>query len=108
MLKPAQDNDEIITRVAALDIGKAEVMCCVRVPDPDCPGRRVPEVRPCSTMTRSILLLAARLTKLAATRVAMASTADCWNPVRYLLEAAGPGTWPATATGARPLPGPPT
>jgi hypothetical protein len=27
-----QDNEEIIERVAALDVGKAEVMCCVRVP----------------------------------------------------------------------------
>ena len=28
----AQDEQEIIARVAALDIGKAEVVCCVRVP----------------------------------------------------------------------------
>jgi len=33
MLEQTQDNEEIIARVAALDIGKAEVMCCVRVPD---------------------------------------------------------------------------
>jgi hypothetical protein len=33
VLKQTQDSDEIIERVAALDIGKAEVMCCVRVPD---------------------------------------------------------------------------
>ena len=29
-----QDDEEIIERVAALDIGKAEVVCCVRVPGP--------------------------------------------------------------------------
>ena len=28
------DEPEIIERVAALDIGKAEVVCCVRVPGP--------------------------------------------------------------------------
>jgi hypothetical protein len=27
-----EQTEEIIARVAALDIGKAEVMCCVRVP----------------------------------------------------------------------------
>ena len=35
MLITTHDNEEIIARVAALDIGKAEVMCCIRVPDGD-------------------------------------------------------------------------
>ena len=39
MLTTTQDNEEIIERVAALDIGKAELMCCVRVPDEDHPGQ---------------------------------------------------------------------
>jgi len=34
MLEQTQDEQEIIQRVAALDIGKAELVCCVRVPDP--------------------------------------------------------------------------
>jgi hypothetical protein len=33
MLAETQDDQEIIERVAALDIGKAELVCCVRVPD---------------------------------------------------------------------------
>ena len=33
MLEEARDTGEIIERVAALDIGKAELVCCVRVPD---------------------------------------------------------------------------
>ena len=32
MLQESQDREEIIERVAALDIGKAELTCCVRVP----------------------------------------------------------------------------
>ena len=44
MLTGTQENEEIIARVAALDIGKAELMCCVRVPDEDRPGRRLQEV----------------------------------------------------------------
>ena len=31
MLEVARDTEEIIERVAALDIGKAELVCCVRV-----------------------------------------------------------------------------
>ena len=38
MLQETQEAEEIIERVAALDIGKAELMCCVRVPDEDRPG----------------------------------------------------------------------
>jgi transposase len=34
VLEQTQDEQEIISRVAALDIGKAELVCCVRVPDP--------------------------------------------------------------------------
>ena len=38
MLTGAQDNEEITERVAALDIGQADLACCVRVPDEDRPG----------------------------------------------------------------------
>ena len=48
------DEQEIIERVAALDIGKAELVCCVRVPGPG-RRRRMQEVRTYSTMTRSLL-----------------------------------------------------
>jgi hypothetical protein len=39
MLAETQDNEEIVARVAALDIGRAELVCCVRVPREDRPGR---------------------------------------------------------------------
>jgi len=54
MLEETQDEQEIIARVAALDIGKAELVCCVRVPDPTGGSRRVQEVTTYSTMTRSL------------------------------------------------------
>ena len=44
-----RDEPEIIERVAALDVGKAEVVCCVRLPGPN--GRRMQEVRTVTTMT---------------------------------------------------------
>ncbi len=55
MLEDTQDHEEIIERVAALDIGKAEVVCCVRVPSPRTPGRRAQEITTYSTMTRSLV-----------------------------------------------------
>ena len=50
MLEETQDDGVIIERVAALDVGKAEVVCCVRVPGPA--GHRLQEVRTWTTMTR--------------------------------------------------------
>ena len=74
VLTTTQDNEKIIERVAALDIGKAELMCCVRVPDEDHPGKRLQEVQPYSTMTRFLLGLSDRLRCLGVTRVVMEAT----------------------------------
>jgi transposase len=76
LLTEAQDDEEIIERVAALDIGKAELVCCVRVPDEDRPGRRLQEVKTYSTMTRPLLSMADRLACLGVTRVVMEATSD--------------------------------
>jgi transposase len=45
VLEETQDTEELIERVAALDIGKAELVCCVRVPGEGKRGRRLQEVR---------------------------------------------------------------
>jgi transposase len=55
MLEETNDTEELIGRVAALDIGKAELVCCVRVPSPQQSGKRLQEVKTYSTMTRSLL-----------------------------------------------------
>jgi Transposase len=107
MLAETQDDQEIIERVAALDIGKAELMCCVRVPDEDRPGRRLQEVQPYPTMTRSLLRLADRLRSLGVSRVVMEATSDYWKPVFYVLEAAGLETWLVNAEDVKHLPGRP-
>jgi transposase len=107
VLAKTQDNEEIIARVAALDIGKAELVCCVRVPDEDRAGRRLQEVEAYSTMTRPLLSMADRLACLGVTRVVMEATSDYWKPVFYLLEAAGFETWLASAKDVKHLPGRP-
>jgi hypothetical protein len=40
MLEATHDDEQIIERVAALDIGKAELVCCVRVPGEGGTSRR--------------------------------------------------------------------
>ncbi len=76
MLQETQDREEIIERVAALDVGKAEVVCCARVPHEGRAGRRLQEVETYATMTRSLLGMADRLASLGVTRVVMEATSD--------------------------------
>ena len=76
MLEETADREEIIQRVAALDIGKAELTCCVRVPGEGRARRRLQEVAVYSTMTGSLLGLADRLRALGVTRVVMEATSD--------------------------------
>jgi transposase len=106
VLRETQDEEQIIERVAALDIGKAELMCCVRVPD-EARRKRLQEVAGYPAMTRSLLALASRLAALGVTRVVMEATSDYWKPVFYLLEAAGFETWLVNARDVKHLPGRP-
>jgi len=106
-LEETQEREEIIERIAALDIGKATLVCCVRLPDPRGPGRRLQEVDTHSTMTRSLMRMADRLRDLGVTRVVMEATSDYWKPAFYLLEAAGFETWLVNARDVKHLPGRP-
>jgi transposase len=99
--------EEIIARVAALDIGKAELVCCVRVPHEGKPGRRLQEVATHSTMTGSLLAMSDHLRCLGVSRVVMEATSDYWKPVFYLLEAQGLDPWLVNAKDVKHLPGRP-
>lgn len=107
MLAATQDEEQIIARVAALDIGKAELVCCVRVPAEGNPRKRLQEVSTHSTMSRSLTELANRLVDLRIERVVMEATSDYWKPVFYLLEAHGLEPWLVNARDVRHLPGRP-
>src|SRR5680860_534721 len=109
MFSESQDDEQIIERVAALDSGKAELVCCVRLPSKTgSPGsRRVQEVSTHSTMTRSLTELANRLVDLGVERVVMEATSDYWKPVFYLLEAHGLEPWLVNARDVKHLPGRP-
>jgi transposase len=86
------DDEQIVARVAALDIGKAEIVCCIRIPDVD-GGRRVQEVSTHSTMVTSLCELANRLVGLGVERVVMEAASDYWRPPFYLFEAHGLDPW---------------
>jgi hypothetical protein len=86
MLEETHDKDQIIQRVAALDVGKAELTCCVRVPGQGGSGRRLQEVTTYQTMTRWLLVMADRLAELGVTRVVMEAprttgreSSTCWK-----------------------------
>ena len=105
-MEQARDEQELIERVAALDIGKATLTCCVRVPGPGGAGR-AQEVTEYSTMTRSLQLMTDRLLELGVTRVVMEATSDYWKPPFYLLEAHGLEVWLVNAKDVKHLPGRP-
>jgi transposase len=107
MLEEDRQVEQIVERVAACDIGKAELVCCVRIPHPQHPQRRLQEVVSYRTMTRSLLVMADRLAELGVRRVVMEATSDYWKPVFYLLEARGLEPWVVNAGDVKHLPGRP-
>ena len=71
--------EQIYERCCALDVHKASVSACVRVPDRE--GKRS-ELRGCfSTVTGELLALRDWLQGLGVTHVAMEATGVYWKPV---------------------------
>ena len=75
----------LVERCAGLDIGKADLKACLRVPRGERPGRRA-ETRTFATTTGALLGLRQWLAEKRVTVVAMEATGDYWKPVYYLLE----------------------
>jgi transposase len=98
---------ELVARVCAVDIGKAGLVVCVRVPHESRPGRRVQEVREYATVTPALLALADWLRCQQVELVAMEATSDYWKPVFYLLEAEGFACWLLNAKHVKNVPGRP-
>jgi transposase len=107
VLEEDPQGGEVVARVAALDIGKAEVVCCVRVPHEGKPGRRCQEVTTHFTMTRSLLGMSDHLRCVGVSRVVMEATSDYWKPVFYLLEVQGLDPWLVNAKDVKHLLGRP-
>jgi transposase len=101
-----EEEAELVARVAALDIGKATLTACVRVPHEDKPGRRRQEVRTFATVTRSLLELRDWLICQGVTLCVMEATSTYWKPPFYLLEDAI-DCWVVNARDVKNVPGRP-
>jgi transposase len=76
--------DVVVERVAGLDVHKASVTACVRVPDEA--GQRAEHVETFSTTVTSLLALSDWLDAHGVTQVAMEATGVYWKPVWAVLE----------------------
>src|SRR5512133_2265880 len=101
------DHEQIVERVAAIDVAKASGMVCIRVPHPAKPGQRVTKVWQVPATTNAIIELAEQLAGQGIQRVVVESTSDYWRPFVYLLEARGLMVWLVNARDVKHLPGRP-
>jgi transposase len=101
------DDEEIVERVAAIDVAKASGMVCTRVPHASKPGRRVTSVWSVNATTNALCELAEQLSSQGIERVVLESTSDYWRPFYYLLEAQGLVVWLVNARDVKNVPGRP-
>jgi len=97
---------ELVARVAALDIGKASLVACVRVPHETRAGARRQEARTFATTTRSLLELQDWLVAQGVSLWVMEATSTYWKPPFYLLEDATE-CWVVNARDVKNVPGRP-
>jgi transposase len=84
-----EEHEQILERVAAVDVAKASGMVCTRVPHQSRVGRRRTRVWQVDAATNAILELADHLVAGGIEKVTLESTSDYWRIWFYLLEAAG-------------------
>jgi transposase len=77
--------DVLIERCAGIDIGKSEVVVCVRTPAPGGRGRRK-ETRTFASFSGALEEMADWFTDQGVTDIAMEATGSYWKPVWYVLE----------------------
>jgi transposase len=104
---PDEEHEQVLARVAAVDVAKASGMVCARVPHASIAGRRVSKVWEVAATTNAILALADQLAELGVERVVVESTSDYWRPFVYLLEARGLSVWLVNAHQVKNVPGRP-
>jgi transposase len=89
MLEPQeiedQEYEQVLERVAAIDVAKASGMVCTRVPHSSRPGKRRTMVREVAATTGAVLELAGEGIEM----VTLEAASDHWRIWFYVLEAAG-------------------
>jgi transposase len=74
------EQEQLVGRVAAIDVAKASGMVCTRAPHPAAVGKRITTVWQVDSTTNAILELAEQLVGQGIERVVVASTSDSWRP----------------------------
>ena len=103
----AEELDQLVARVAAIDVAKAAGKVCTRVPHDTVAGRRVTRVWDVPATTNAVVELSDHLACQGIERVVVESTSDYWRPFLYLLEARGLDTWLVNARDVKQVPGRP-
>ena len=86
---PDEEHEQVLARVAAVDVAKASGMACTRVPHPQRPGKRLTRVWEVDATTNSVLEMSGHLSREGVEMVTLEATSDYWRIWFYLLEAAG-------------------
>ena len=102
-----EEHEQMVERVAAVDVAKASGMVCLRTPHETISQRRVTKVWPVAATTAALVELGDHLRCERVTRVVLESTSDYWRPFYYLLEAAGLTVWLVNAAQVKNVPGRP-
>jgi hypothetical protein len=84
-----EEHEQILERVAAVDVAKASGMVCTRVPHPSRPGKRLTRVWEVDAATNAVLELGGHLAAERIEKVTLEATSDYWRIWFCLLEAAG-------------------
>lgn len=106
-VEEVEQAEELVERVAAIDIAKASGMICLRLPHNSVKGKRVQRVWTVAATTNAILELADHLRCQSVTRVVMEATGSYWKPWFFLLEASGLQVWLVNARDVKNVPGRP-
>jgi transposase len=101
-----EEYEQILQRVAAVDVAKDAGVVCTRLPGKT-GGRRVSRVWQVQARTNPVSDLAAELVELGVQKVTVESTSDYWRIWYYLLEAAGLDVQLVNARDVKNVPGRP-
>jgi transposase len=101
-----EEYEQVVERVAAVDVAKASGMVCVRVPHPCRPGKRVTKVWEVDATTNAITELADHLVRQGIQKVTVESTSDYWRPFFLPAGGSGPGCAAGQRQGGQERPGP--
>ena len=74
-----EEHEQILQRVAAVDVAKASGMVCTRVPREDGPGRRRTRVWEVAATTNAILELGEHLAAEEIEKITLEATSDYWR-----------------------------